>query len=70
LTTAAVALEEGRPTATADADVVLDAPVATLHVASLAPASSANSRLIVTTLVLVQTSWLSMLGYLAYKLVA
>jgi hypothetical protein len=67
LTTAAVALEERRPVAAQELETAPDATVATLH-PQLAAAPAGNSRLIVTTIVLVQTSWLSLLGYAAFKL--
>ena len=63
--TAAVALERRRPDAGEQATAAPQ-PVAVVQVAS----TPVNERLIVTTILLVQASWLSALGFLAYKLVA
>jgi hypothetical protein len=69
VTIAAVALEEGRRTATQAAEnaetALRIAPVGVGE--TVAPV---NTRLVVTTIVLVQASWLSVLSFLAYKLVA
>jgi hypothetical protein len=64
VTSAAAVLQEGRPTAAATADL------AQLKAARVASPSSADSRLMVTTIVLVQTGWFGVLGYLAYRLFA
>ncbi len=66
MTTAAVAFEEGRRTAT---EAAAEGATA-LRVAPAETVAPVNTRLVVTTIVLVQASWLSVLGFLAYKFVA
>jgi hypothetical protein len=65
LTTAAVVIEEQRAAT----------PVVDVHVATIAPVTPVpavaprSSRLILGTIVLVQSGWLGVLGFLAYKLI-
>jgi hypothetical protein len=66
VTTAAVAFEEERRSA---ADTPAEGATA-LRVAPAETVAPVNTRLVMTTIVLVQASWLSVLGFFAYKFVA